>query len=178
MGRRSLVVLGALALTLTAPGCGARENREDPVTAPARSAGASTAATVTASPSADAPSHPPTASAASSTTLIAFVMVSASSTGGATEVSGPDQIDRLVGGPPAAVESVRAAVGRNSGAGTRLFAFVLAGCQDTGAVLALRAERITATLTGGEGISCFVAEWYLAVFAVPAALVPPGARVG
>jgi hypothetical protein len=93
-------------------------------------------------------------------------------------VSGPDQVDRIVDGPPAVIESVRAAVARAGAAGTRLFAFVLAGCQDTGAVLAIRPERITATLTGGEGISCFVAEWYLAVFAVPSGLVPPGARVG
>jgi hypothetical protein len=73
---------------------------------------------------------------------------------------------------------VRAAVARHGGADTRLFAFVLAGCQNDGAALAVRAERITATLTGGEGVACFVAEWYLAVFAVPAGLVPPGARVG
>jgi hypothetical protein len=174
MGRRSLIALGALALTLAA-GCGARE---DPVATPARSTGASTAPAATVASSAGASSHAPAASAAPSATLIAFVMVSAASTGGATEVSGPDQINRLVDGPPAVIESVRAAVARNSGAGTRLFAFVLPGCQDTGAGLAIRADRITATLTGGEGIACFVAEWYLAVFAVPAGLVPPGARVG
>ena len=170
---------GALALALTAAGCGARE---DPVATPARSTGASTTPATTVPSAADGPSPAPAASAATSgaqsATLIAFVMVSAASTGGATEVSGPGQIEGLVDGPPAAVESVRAAVARNSGAGTRLFAFVLAGCQDTGATLAIRTERITATLTGGEGIACFVAEWYLAVFAVPAGLVPPGARVG
>jgi hypothetical protein len=53
-----------------------------------------------------------------------------------------------------------------------------AGCQNDGAALAIQAGRIIATLTGGEGIACFVAEWYLAVFAVPAHLVPPGTRVG
>jgi len=104
--------------------------------------------------------------------------VQTDSTGGATELSGPDQIERLVGGPPAAVESVRAAVARNSGAQTRLFAFVLAGCQNDGAALTIEAGRITARLTGGEGIACFIADWFLAVFAVPASLVPPGARIG
>jgi hypothetical protein len=173
--QRSLAAVVALALTLTAAGCGVGK---DPSATPARSTGASTGAAAPVPSPPAASSHVPAASAASSATLIAFVMVSAASTGGATEVSGPDQIDRLVGGPPAAVESVRAAVVRHRGAGTRLFAFVLAGCQNDGAALAIAAGRVTATLTGGEGIACFAAEWYLAVFAVPAGLVPPGARVG
>ena len=105
-------------------------------------------------------------------------MVLTAGTGGATEVSEPGQIDRLADGPPAAMESVRAAVAGHRGADTRLFAFVLAGCQNDGAALAIQPGRITATLTGGEGTACFVAEWYLAVFAVPAHLIPPGARVG
>jgi hypothetical protein len=176
MGRRSLVALGALALTLTAVGCGARD---DPSATPARPAGASTEAAATESPSAGAssPATAPSSPGVSSATLIAFVMV-LDNTGGATEVSGPDQIDRFVGGPPAAVDSARTAVARYQGAGTRLFAFVLAGCQNDGAALTIAAGRITATLTGGEGIACFAAEWYLAVFAVPASQVPPGARVG
>jgi hypothetical protein len=144
------VVLAALALTLTVGACSA--------------AGAS--------------SHAPAASPGSSATLIAFVMVMDGGTGAAIEVSGPDQIGRLVGGPPAAIESARAAVAGHSGADTRLFAFVLAGCQNDGAALAIYAGRITATLTGGKGYACFVAQWYLAVFAVPASLVPPGTRVG
>ena len=73
------------------------------------------------------------------------------------------------------VAEARAAVARR--AGDRMFAFVLAGCQNTGATLAIRSDRIAATLTGGEGIACLVAEYFLAVFAVPAHLVPPGARV-
>jgi hypothetical protein len=175
MGRRSLVALGALALTLTAAGCGVRE---DPSATPVRSTGASPGAAATPSSSAGPSSQAPAASPASSATLIAFVVVLAASTDGATEVSGPDQIDRLVGGPPEAIELARAAVARNNGTDIRRFAFVLAGCQNDGAALAIAAGRITATLTGGEGIACFVAEWYLAVFAVPAGLVPPGARVG
>jgi hypothetical protein len=175
MGRWSRLALGALALTLTAAGCGVHE---EPSATPPRSTGASTGPAATVPPSAGGSSPTPAASPASSATLIAFVMVLPASTGGATEVSEPDQIDRLVDGPPAAMESARAAVARNSGADTRLFAFVLAGCQNDGAALAIQAGRMTATLTGGDGIACFVAEWYLAVFAVPAHLVPPGTRVG
>jgi hypothetical protein len=174
MGRWSRLALGALALTVTAAGCGVA----DPSATPSRSSGAGTGAAATRSPSAGAPSPTPAASRASSATLIAFVMVRAAGTGGATEVSGPDQIDRLVDGPPAAIATARAAVARNSGADTRLFAFVLAGCQNDGAALAIQPGRITATLTGGEGIACLVAEWYLAVFAVPDDLAPQGTRVG
>jgi hypothetical protein len=163
-----------LALTLAA-GCVVRE---DPSATPARSAGAGTGTAAAVPSSVGASPHPPTASPASSATLIVFVMVQAASTGGATEVTRPDQIDQLVGGPPAAIASARAALTRNSGADTRLFAFVLAGCQNDGAAVAIAPGRITATLTGGEGIACFVAEWYLAVFAVPASVVPPGIRVG
>ncbi|MFG2043058.1 hypothetical protein [Dactylosporangium sp. NPDC048998] len=54
----------------------------------------------------------------------------------------------------------------------------LSGWQNDGATLVMPPGRITATLTGGEGTACFAAEWYLAVFAVPARLVPPGSRVG
>lgn len=105
-------------------------------------------------------------------------MVLSSGTGAAAEISSPDQIGPIVGGPPAAVEAARAAAARHGGAGTRLFAFVLGGCQNDGAALAIGTDRITASLTGGEGIACFAAEWFLALFAVPAGLVPPGARVG
>jgi hypothetical protein len=92
MGRRSLVASGVLALILTAAGCGARE---DPAATPARSTGASTGAAGTVAPPAGATSQAPAGSAtpaapsASAATLIAFVMVSAASTGGAAEVSGP-----------------------------------------------------------------------------------------
>jgi hypothetical protein len=167
------LALGALALTLAAAGCGAQK---DPSPTEPRSTVAGTAPATTVPPSAGASSPLPAASPATSATLIAFVMVQPAGTGGATEVSAPDQIDRLVDGPPAAIASARAAVARNTG--TRLFAFVLAGCQNDGATLAIKSGRITASLTGGEGIACFAAEWYLAVFAVPAHLVPPDARVG
>jgi hypothetical protein len=165
MGRRTRLALGALVLTLTA-GCGVREDPPAGPASPAGSTGTSAAATAAVPPP------------VGTTTLVAFAMVLSGSTGAAAEISGPDQIDGLVGGPPAVVESARAAVARNSGAGTRLFAFVLPGCQNEGAALAIQAKRVTAMLTGGEGIACFAAEWYLAVFAVPTGSVPPGARVG
>ncbi|MEU7870360.1 hypothetical protein [Dactylosporangium sp. NPDC049140] len=180
MEKWSLLTLSVLALALTAAGCdgpadapAARSTGPGPVTASpswARSTGP-----VTASPP---PAGDPSPAPASAPALIAFVMVRDGGTGGATEVTEPGQIDRLVAGPPAAIESARAAVARNAGPDLRIFAFVLPGCQNDGAALTTGAARITATLTGGAGTACFVAEWYLAVFAVPARLVPPGARVG
>jgi hypothetical protein len=172
--RRLPVALGALALALAA--CGT------PPAPPRPSAGAG--ATAAPQPSAGAGTTAPASSpadpspVASAPTLIAFVLAPTAGTGGAAEVTGPDQLPGLVGGPPEAVESARAAVAHHSGTGNRLFAFVLSGCRNTGAALTIQTRRITATLTGGEGTACFAAEWYLAVFALPAALVPPGTRVG
>jgi hypothetical protein len=167
MERWPRLALGVFALTLVAAGCGVRQDAPAAVSSPGPAASVASAASVA-----------PTASRAASATLVAFVMVQPSGTGGATEVSGPDRLDRLVDGPPAAMASARAAVGRSGGPDTRIFAFVLAGCQNDGAALAIQAGRITATLTGGAGTACFAAEWYLAVFVVPARLIPPGTRVG
>ncbi|WP_433064872.1 hypothetical protein [Dactylosporangium sp. CS-033363] len=115
---------------------------------------------------------------ASAPSLIAFVMVQDAGTGGALEISTPDQIDLLAPGPPAAIETARTAVARTRSPDVRIFAFVRAGCQNDGATIAVESTRITATLTGGEGAACYVPEWYLAVFAVPAPLVRPGASAG
>jgi hypothetical protein len=173
MAKWSRLALGALALTVAAAGCGARADA--PAASPAPSAASPTSSA--ASPAAS-PASSPASSPVGVVTLIAFVMVRPGGSGGAIEVSGPDQLDRLVAGPPAAMASARAVIGRSSGPDTRIFAFVLAGCQNDSAALTIRAGRITAALTGGEGTACFAAEWYLAVFAVPAAQVPPGARIG
>jgi hypothetical protein len=62
--------------------------------------------------------------------------------------------------------------------GSRAFAFVLPGCGDTGAVLLLGADGITAEPTGGGDRLCDAPEHHLAVFDVPAALVPPDAVLG
>ncbi|WP_433223072.1 hypothetical protein ACQP00_25160 [Dactylosporangium sp. CS-047395] len=118
------------------------------------------------------------APAAPAPELIAFVMVQDAGTGGAVEISAPDQIDRLAPGPAAAIDSARTAVTQHARPDVRIFAFVRPGCQNDGATIALGSKQITATLTGGEDTACVVAEWYLAVFAVPAQLVPPGASVG
>jgi hypothetical protein len=174
----ALAVLGACGTLLAA--CGT------PSSTPRPSSGAPVplpvvASAVSSAPSAPASSDPaasPVASAVPAATLIAFAMVPTAGTGGAAEVSDPDQIDRLTGAPPETVGSARAAVARHLGPGNRLFAFVLSGCRNTGATVAVRAGRVTAALTGGDGVACFAAEWFLAVFAVPATLVPPGTRVG
>jgi hypothetical protein len=162
------VKVAVLVLLALVAGCGAGG---DVTATPARSASTG------ASPPGPSPSGAPTpaASPSGATTLIAFAMVSSAGTAAAAEVRSPDDVDRFVGGPPDVVADARAAVARH--AGSRMFAFVLAGCQNTGATLSIRADRVTAALTGGEGIACLVAEYFLAVFAVPAHLVPPDAKV-
>lgn len=60
-------------------------------------------------------------------------------------------------------------------AGERGFAFVLTGCAETGAVLLVGHEKITADLTGGEDTDCDAPGYFLATFAIPASAVPPGA---
>jgi hypothetical protein len=93
-------------------------------------------------------------------------------------VTTPEQLDRFLRGAPAADQQVRAAVQRHRKAGVRLFAFLLDGCQNDGAALVIQPARVYATLTGGVGVECFVAERYLAVFAVSAATVSGRARIG
>ncbi|GIJ72943.1 hypothetical protein Voc01_078600 [Virgisporangium ochraceum] len=155
-----------LVLLALVAGCGAGG---DVTATPARSASTG------ASPPGASPSDASPPASTGATTLIAFAMVSSAGTAAAAEVRSPDDVDRFVGGPPDVVATARAAVARH--AGSRMFAFVLAGCQNTGATLSIRAGRVTAALTGGEGIACLVAEYFLAVFAVPAHLVPPDAKV-
>lgn len=60
-------------------------------------------------------------------------------------------------------------------AGRRGFAFVLTGCAETGAVLLVSLEKITADLTGGENTNCDAPAYFLATFAISAADVPAGA---
>lgn len=124
------------------------------------------------------PRHRSTDSAPASATLIAFVQVRSDSGDAAGEVTRPEQLEPFLVGPPAADQQVRDAVQRYRRAGVRLFAFVLNGCQNDGASLVIQPARIYAILTGGVGVECFVAEQYLAVFAVPTALVADRARIG
>jgi hypothetical protein len=60
-------------------------------------------------------------------------------------------------------------------AGRRGFAFVLAGCAETGAVLLVSRETITADLTGGENVACGAPAYFLATFTIAARDVPAGA---
>ncbi len=46
-------------------------------------------------------------------------------------------------------------------------AFVLAGCQNTGARLEVDGQKVSATLTGAENVNCGQAEYFLATFTVP-----------
>jgi hypothetical protein len=94
---------------------------------------------------------------------------------------------QLQSGPPTAVEighgdaaliervqrnpDARAALTRPAHPGTRAFAFVLTGCRETGAVLLL-GDHLIAEPAGGEGVTCYLPEFYLAVFELPAGLVP------
>jgi hypothetical protein len=121
----------------------------------------------------------PAAPVPTAPTLIAFVQVGTGAAGDAAgEVTAPGRIDRFLVGPPPADQAVRDAVARHRTDGVRLFAFLLTGCQNDGASLAIEPPRVYATLTGGVGIQCLVAEQFLAVFAVPAGLVPAGAMIG
>jgi len=101
---------------------------------------------------------------------------------------------RLESGPATAVEigrgeaalaarlernaEAQAALGRPVRAGTQAFAFVLTGCRDTGAVLLVTYGGMSAEPVGGEGITCFLPEYYLATFEVPADRVPEPALLG
>jgi hypothetical protein len=173
---RRLVTSIAISALLAVPGCagGARPGAGTP----------SRGATPTSSGPAATPTptgthgRQPADPSPTSATLIAFVLVGSGGSGDAAgEVTAPEQFDRFLAGSPA-IERVREATERHRRAGVRLFAFVVNGCQNDAASLVIQPARVYATLTGGAGIQCFVAEQYLAVFAVPAGLVPDGARVG
>ncbi len=71
--------------------------------------------------------------------------------------------------------AVRTALDRTVAAGERGFAFVLAGCAETSAVLLLAHDTITADLTGGDGKVCVAPAYFLATFVTRADLVPAGA---
>ncbi len=60
--------------------------------------------------------------------------------------------------------------------GTRAFAFVLSGCQDTGAELVVEGESIEAELTGGEKVNCGEPNHFLATFTIDEDAIPGSAR--
>lgn len=184
--RRLFVLIVVCGLLTVATGCGTPSR--SPVGPPSGGSGPSATAgpAGTAAPTGPAgPTAPPGGSgrrsgapAPASPTLIAFVQVRGGAGDAAGEVTGSEQLDPFLTGPPAADQQVRDAVRRHRGAGVRLFAFLLTGCQNNGASLVIQPARVHAVLTGGLGVRCFVAEHFLAVFAVPAALVPDRVRIG
>jgi len=154
-------------------GCGPAPSqpRQPPATSPPTAAPSSTPAT-------SAPATPsPASTVVTAPKIIAFTQLRRVETGNTgAEVTTAAQFDRFIG--QAADDQVRAAVQQHRRPGVRLFAFILTGCQFDGASLIITSTRLWAMPTGGEGIQCVAAEYYLAVFAVPADRVPANVRVG
>ncbi|MQY10778.1 hypothetical protein SRB5_08910 [Streptomyces sp. RB5] len=92
----------------------------------------------------------------------------------AAEVTQPDQFRAFDEGlPGGGLEG-----GAGTGAGSRLFAYVVTGCRNTAAVLRITAETMTPVPVGGEGARCVAPESYAVVFEIPAANVPRTATIG
>jgi hypothetical protein len=125
---------------------------------------------------------PPAGSALTPPTLIAFTQLRRTEPTSAVgaEVTTVAQFDRFAGDLLAGGgdDDVRGKTQQHRRQGIRLFAFVLSGCQHDGASLVILDTRIYAVPTGGVGVACFVAEYFLAVFAVPADRVPANVKVG
>lgn len=62
---------------------------------------------------------------------------------------------------------VQAAMSHQPSEGMSAVAFVLPGCQDTGAHLAVSGGTMEAHLTNDEVINCAEAEYFLAIFEMP-----------
>jgi hypothetical protein len=84
-----------------------------------------------------------------------------------------DELRRVGAGNLAAAQKV---LTHKPAPGTRGFAFVLHGCDQTSAVLLLAPKYVSAELTGGHGAACYAATTYLVAFDVPARFVPATAR--
>jgi len=193
MTRRFLtcsIACSAIFVVLVATSCARREPLRQPAPASSPAQTGSPAPGGSADPSASTPpdqASPPASPPAGGTpspqpngaTLIAFAQPR---TGGSSDVGGdvtePGKLDPFLTGETSIDQRLRAAADRYRRAGTRLLAFRLNGCQESGATLAIQSGRVVATLTGGENYQCFVAEHYVALFAVPASLIPPGAKIG
>jgi hypothetical protein len=89
-----------------------------------------------------------------------------------------DGVDPRFAAPLAAYPEAAAVLRRPVPAGTRTFAFVLVGCQDTGAVLHVGPDRVTAEATGPEEVDCAAPQYFFAAFDVPADRVPAAAVPG
>jgi hypothetical protein len=69
------------------------------------------------------------------------------------------------------LDQARDALDQVPGSGERMFAYVLPGCAETGAVLVREDGGVEAELTGGEDTNCAAAVYFLATFRVSAELV-------
>ena len=74
-------------------------------------------------------------------------------------------------------EDALAALGQPVPDGRRGFAFVRSGCAETGAVLLVSHETITAELTGGEDTNCDAPAYFLLTFTIARDDVPPAAEL-
>ncbi|MFI8972220.1 hypothetical protein ACIGO9_04985 [Nocardia asteroides] len=93
------------------------------------------------------------------------------------EVSQPDQLAAFGSGlDPAVTAGIRSEVQRS--VDDRSFAFVLTGCHNDGAYLVISRDRLRPVLTATEPVVCVAPDYYVAVFTVPAASVPPMAVIG
>jgi hypothetical protein len=178
----SIVLCGVL----TAAGC------DQPVSTPAQPTASAPPSATGPPTAADEPTvrGGPTASvlpkpsaAPTSPMLILFDLLGSGARRGAAEVTRPDRLDEFLDrfdiettnsldySPREEVKPWRAV-------GARLFAFMLAGCDNDGAALQIESSRVYATLTGGLGVQCDTPVYYLAIFAVPAGLIADGAQIG
>ncbi|WP_344593712.1 hypothetical protein [Actinomadura vinacea] len=98
----------------------------------------------------------------------------------AAEVSQPDQLEQFLRSLPAAGDELVRGDGSalQAGQGRRRFGFVLSGCREKTAILMIGEDRLAAEPVGDDATSCESAEHYVAVFAIDAPHVPPGARLG
>jgi hypothetical protein len=85
--------------------------------------------------------------------------------------------DRLAGLDAETQAEARAALDHEPPEGIAGFAFILAGCQETGARLIVTDGEIYAEVTGNEDVLCDAPEYFLATFEVPDDAVPEGAEL-
>ncbi|MFI6937913.1 hypothetical protein ACIBI4_01460 [Streptomyces sp. NPDC050418] len=84
-----------------------------------------------------------------------------------------DQVyEALEAGEAGALPEARKALAAQPEEGETGLAFVLGGCQETGARLEVEGRKVSAQLTGGENINCAQAEYFLATFTIPTDELP------
>ncbi len=71
------------------------------------------------------------------------------------------------------LDRAKAALENTPPPGRRGFAFVLTGCAEDSAVLAIDGTTLTAKAVGAEEVACATANYFLATFSVDQDRVPP-----